>query len=1328
MQDQPIPIANGNSILPPIDPGPEVKELCNKIDGFYRKHPTPTQHKIPKAFDLITGAFYAMRSECRSNPDWRSQAATSAREILYYLSENDRKTLYSLSEDNVREYAETIDPNNINTLETIYNKLTDLTHHGTAPKSFSEKEFDAFSDSAFETLMKKYICLLGSAFSIQIIDGIVQNDNTNILPVVDFDPEVQKLCDKIDNFYCAYPKRPRNQKASDLVKGVLYAMRPACRSNPDWMSQAANSARGILYPLISQISHENLIKLFRKYITDPKLKLQINDQKFINTFNSLDTIYKKLSNLTHHRDKENNFEALMQEYIHVLGQALRLQQVYVHTIIDGIIQGSTKSKKDDVEFILKINLDAYQYFYDKADKRWLDWLWQQGFLDVLKEKTDDTRGYEYRHPELNYLVRMAEKDPGKVVNMIMLKIPISTDTCDTFNRNLVLYFLRICSTLPADQLERVVEKICRERWVPLIGVESNQSYDLDFEYEKMFQTLADAKKYKSIIVLAEAVLAVRPREKMEEGPLGRFLGNRNPFYFDKLLLTNVFVCLVQVDNTTDAEQALALTTKVMAEVIDLWGAKGEGETVFAVFDEFPLLQVDFFALELGQGIVWPDGNVQELAAVIKKLAARLIGQSGAEAKDIRKIYQEQIATLPDSQVMWRLRLFIWSLRPQVFQDELKDAFFRLFKVEHFYEIMSGTEYLKALQKGFSVLSADDKQDFVKRIIEKFSQHSKDRKYGLNILSMILPYLNKQPALKEQVKKAGFILNPTEPQPAIGEVEGGWIVARGPLTQEEFAQLPITDIAKNLCNAWSPEQLSVQNTDDDFLHPLNAEGVGNLLKKDMRERLQEYVTHAAHFFDRERLDPHYTYAYLWGILETILQHRALALTVNWDGIVALCSAIKKSGKIHLDGWLTSWDTVHSAMSDLLQELLTEKDGQVLIDFGKHHNQIFSVIQYLLSHPEPSPTDEQVETTKHKRKSHGDADYRVINPFDMAISTVRGKAFEAFVRFVEQDGKRFNPEDQVTISDDVKALYEDILRRENTRALMFLFGHYLPRFYAQDREWIRQLLPRIFPKYPSKRYLYTAAWEGYLTNPLYIDMFYDPAIQPLYQNGLALTDADYPPQQGHFREPDEGIAEHLALAFMYDQEFGLDHPLFIAFWEQDNPKWHAHFVDFLGKRFIFMSRASEHLARRPESKEWLRDFWDWLLEKHENPETFRQFGHWIDLKKEIFEPAWLAERIRKTLKKTNGIFDNDWGHKLNNTETNVQLARAAPQDTLEIARLYLLEGEVRNDKSYWSLHGDEWYDALRILYETPETKIGTEDLINELVKGRPFRHLAEIVRTP
>ena len=949
--------------------------------------------------------------------------------------------------------------------------------------------------------------------------------------------------------------------------------------------------------------------------------------------------------------------------------------------------------KERLQELIHVNLGARRYFYTKADEGWLDWLWQHGFLDVIKEKTEGD--YEYTPPELTYLVRMAEKRPAKVVD-IMLNAPLSTDP---LNPQHVHHFLQISESLPADQLARVVDKIRREHWVPLMA-----AYDIlaDSAYKKMFQTLAAAQEYTSLLVLAGAVLAVRPREEIEHGPPDRFPDN--PFYFDELSHTAVFDCLAQVD-TAYVQQALALTTKTMAAVIALWGTEGEGETVFAVFDRFPLLEVDFFALELGQGRVSPNGHVQELAAVIKVLAGRLIGQSGAEAEDIRKIYQEQIATLPDSRVMWRLRLYIWSLCPHVFQAALKEAFLRLFEVEHAFEVVQA-EYLHALRAGFSELADADKEAFVKRTIEMFSQQP----LGSQILSMILPYLNE--ALKEQAEEAGIQLDPTyEPQPSIIDGEGGWGVARGPLTQEEFAQLPIADIAKNLYNAWSPAQLRVQNTSDDLLHPLNAEGVGNLLKVDMRARLQEYIKNADCFFDRERLDPHYTYAYLRGVQEA-LQHPKPA--VDWDHVIALCSAIKEAGETDpferetrepdwFDTWLANWDAVHSAMSDLLQALLTEKDGQVLVDVGTHRDQLFHLLGYLLAYPDSSPFDQS---------PHMDL-------FTRAINTRRGRAFQAFVLFVQQDSKRFKAEERVHIDAAVKDLYAKVLEHTNRRTGMFLFGYHLPKFYIHDRDWVRRLLPQIFPL--AQKELYTAAWEGYLTNPLYIDMFYDPAIQPLYQHGLALTEDDYPPQQGHFREPDEGIAEHLALAFMYDQEFGLDHPLFEAFWQANTPKRHAHFVGFLGRAFV--SATDAHRRIEPQSKERLQELWDWLLAQHENPTLFREFGLWIDLEKEIFAPAWLAERVRKTLEKTNGVLD--WEHGLR--KSIVRLAQAAPQDTLEIARLYLFEGAVRGSKRWRPLHWDEWDEALKILYATTKTRSGTSSLIHRLMREgeRSFGRLGEIV---
>ena len=90
-----------------------------------------------------------------------------------------------------------------------------------------------------------------------------------VLPPVVPGPEISDLCNKVDIFYSNYPKQHKKQKPSDLIKGAFYAVRPECRSNPDWIGQSANSARDVLYPLFSEgMSSNNLIKLFKKYATN----------------------------------------------------------------------------------------------------------------------------------------------------------------------------------------------------------------------------------------------------------------------------------------------------------------------------------------------------------------------------------------------------------------------------------------------------------------------------------------------------------------------------------------------------------------------------------------------------------------------------------------------------------------------------------------------------------------------------------------------------------------------------------------------------------------------------------------------------------------------------------------------------------------------------------------------------------------------------------------------------------------------------------------------------------------------------------------------------
>jgi len=980
--------------------------------------------------------------------------------------------------------------------------------------------------------------------------------------------------------------------------------------------------------------------------------------------------------------------------------------------------------KQKIQELISINPDARQYFFTRADERWLDWLWENGFLEVIKQKAEDPTRYGYQTPELNYLVRMAEKKPKQVTDII-LKTPVSKEN---FNPEVIDQFTRICGTLPTEQLAKIVPKIRNDEWVPLMGVFNQWG----FEYEKMFEILAAAKDYKNILILAEAILSVRTKEEIKE--TSRRFPSDNPFCFNDLSYTKVFEHLIVVDEE-NAERTLELATKIMAKIVCL-GDQVEGDEVFPIQEIFYLFDIDFFALEPSdkKHLSYRD-DVRELAATIKVIVQRLIGARCDEADTIYTVYEKYIQPLPDSRSMWRLRLFVLSLCPKVFKDELKKAFSRLFEVmeagKSYYEIESGTEYKKALKKSIGVLDSNYQREYVENVFKYFRRSFEDKKEeqwhkrdGWQILSSICECLNKEE--REECEKAfgRKCDSEFEPKPSIGEMRGGFVVPRGPITQEEFRKLSIANIAKKLRTIWTPENLRKQNTSKDFLNPLNAEGAGELLRVDIAKRLQDYIQNASLFFERDVFDQHYTYSFFRGIQEATHADKLRAAGINWNNLIELFITIKKLGEAKafdrkmrerdtFNAWLSGWRGVHSTMTDVIKELLSEQDSKIIIDFAKYREKLFEIIRYLLAYPDPVPEDEKLETATMKTKSPGDENYLVSDPFSMAINTVRGRAFQAFVLFVYQDGKRFTKEEDLKISSDVKKLYETVLKNEKTRALMFIFGYYLPTFYFRDKEWMQRLLPQIFQAKPERKHLYTATWEGYLSTNLYKELFFDPDIQKLYRQGIALTEAEYPKQK-HFKEPDEGIAIHLALAFLHFSEFGFEHNLFKEFWDTKNLKRHKEFISFIGRHSISREAAAEWIKYNKVDIEKLKKFWDWALE-HCDADALSGFGSWIGTEGSIFDIKWLARHVRRTLEKTKGYLEWDYGLM----RSLPIFAKEVPEDTLAILRAHLLEEIAKHDPPRtWRIHIDtELIDIFRTIYENPTMKEEVRTLINDLL---PYRN--------
>jgi hypothetical protein len=974
---------------------------------------------------------------------------------------------------------------------------------------------------------------------------------------------------------------------------------------------------------------------------------------------------------------------------------------------------------EKVRELINLNPDSHQYFFSMADERWLDWLWKNGLLAGIQKPIEPEN--PSRVPELGYLSRVAEKNPARVVD-IMLEV---SSVPDAFNPETLDQFLWICSKLPADQFARMVPKIHDENWVRLIAPFD----DSGFRYENILKVLSDAKDYDSVLLLAETILSVRTKEDTQKSPNVR----SSPFCLQHVEHTKVFDHLAQIDNA-HLNRALALVSKILEEII-LLGDEEEPDRAFKIEDKYPLYDVDFFTLERNQEYYdSPREQVQELAAVAKHLIDRLLSDKCQEQGFVREIYNLHIQSLPESRMGWHLQLYFLSVCPEVFKAEIKEQTFRIFACKMPSDITLGAEYQRFLQATYDTLGNSEQRSYIARIIESVTK--KEWEYSARgILLCLVHFLTPE---ERELAEASFgpLKDDYTPQTAVGEMRSGWVEPQAPPETETEWRKSVPDIVNLLKTVWAPSALKEKyRKDEDFLRPIDAEGVAGKLKLEMKTRPAEFIQNAPLFFDRANLDSHYTYAFFQGIYD-LLREKKMPETIDVFPILTLMKQVIASAsavRFEIEqpsekkgwNWLAHWNAVHNSMADVARDLLSGENSAG-IDFAGNRDSFYDVIKYLLADADPSPKDEELATAKITISS-GNTSKKVADPLTLAINSVRGRAFQALVYLAYRDAELMDKYQPLKINADVKRLYEDTLRRENTRAIMFMFGHYLPSFYFRDRGWGRRLLFEIFPTAPEQQHLYLAAWEGYLANKLYQDMFFDPEIQKLYQRGIVLTEEEDPTRK-QVKDTDEMLAAHLGLAFMYYEEFDFEHPLFKAFWAAITVQRHREFVDFLGRMFVSGQNpdANKLLETEPRTTERLKAFWDWALATYPDAALFNSFGFWMNLEKPIFNPKWLAEHTRKTLEKTRGFLD--WDYVL--VRSISQLAQSAPEDTLTIARLYLLESGIRaNQQRRFAMHiNREWLEAFRVLHNNPATKEGTYALVDDLIRegGSMFWGLKDILQ--
>lgn len=952
------------------------------------------------------------------------------------------------------------------------------------------------------------------------------------------------------------------------------------------------------------------------------------------------------------------------------------------------------------------NFDARNFFFSRATPDWFDWLRDNNFLNDLREPVkNEGSGKYYYSPEMEYLVRVAEVAPEKFARFIQS----FSVTEESFDLGILNRVISTMDKLPAPALKQLAEKARAEEWSRLLNKHRNSGY----QYDGMFETLTKAGEWEGVLALAEALLLVQPeKENAEE----LYISRDNPFYVDDVSYSNVFSSIVAVPQEYK-ERALALVSKVIAEIVTKT-SRSVPSDVFPFGDNYHLVDIDFFDLDIAEsrGYSFRD-DIKNLAATLKVLLEQAIGKICDSESEAKRLFSEYVDSLPESRPTWRLRLFTMSLCPTVFKVELRNAFFRLFEVENYSEIDSGAEYQKALNKCFGVLNKADQLLFIQKIFEYFSKQDEkhpDQKWhlrnGWETLSSISEFLTEEDK-RACVEKFGLEIDPKyEPQPSVSRSRMGMVVDRSPVN---IADYKISEIVEHLKTDWSPKKIREEYKGDDFLSPRNAEGLGDAIKSDLRNRTESYLEFAGNFFDRESMHPHYTYSLLRGF-EEMLREKKITSNFNWNDLFVLYEKISESGQKdafpdteekNSGGWLGGWIAVHDAVADGMLHILTNTYDDVF-PFEVFRDRILNLTKYLFTINDPNSEKEGPKSGN----LHG-----------VAINSVKGRAFQVLTHFVYYDGKNANKNIKAVLKDDVKKLYLDNLHNEESLAVRFMYGHYIAPYFFRDKEWFVKgnVFESIFPSEDSARDKYMAAWEGYLTSNLYEELF--ELLKSNYINALKLRKSDYTERE-YDKELDEALGTHIALAYVHYSSFTLESELFGELWKQGDTEKQKEFISFIGR----------HVAHRDDT--WrsenkvdiakLKELWDWVLKNSTNTEVFSAFGHWVAHERDSFEPEWLVIRVRDTVIKANGNIDWDYGI----TQQLEHFAEINPEATLQMLEHYLLDGDnVNPHRERWMMIDKELRKAIEIIYNNSQLKKRTYEFIDRLLiaGGQQFWTLADIV---
>lgn len=884
---------------------------------------------------------------------------------------------------------------------------------------------------------------------------------------------------------------------------------------------------------------------------------------------------------------EGEFEKQVAKFENILRYILIKKPFFEHIAeIDSLLIAENPTEDNFKELSRLISHPRQNiYFFEKCDNpNWIIFLEKNHAFnnppELIKEK-DYVRFTDWE--ESRYLARVADREPEKVLKII--------NSIDTKNQILLCNFVDAALNSPSKVASKYVEQIIKQGWMRNVYI-----FRLPEKLSDLMEKLAKDGYFKEALIIAKEVFDVKIDKPVkisedENSPLSYIHPDAKPLFSDW-----------EYGEIADKK----LEKLIKSKPLELFYIFAEKLNKALELEKQGKNHKDFsdYSYIWRPAINHPEHKHEHVKDILIDELIKII-----EAyKDDKTVIGEIVFVLGKYKftIFKRLKLFLYSICSN-FENESKEI---IMNAEIIYDYDLRREYLPLLEKYFSKLSRKSRKeilDLIDRGLEISNKISKKRREAV-VLRWKALYLKP---IKESLPKKyrefynQFQLKYGEPVDDEGRMQS-WSGYSSPITVEELEKLSIQEVAEYLANF---------KEGGNFNRGPSTYGLGMALQDAISNNPNKYLELAEYLWNK-KIRAVYVYHYLYGFDKAYKAGKKF----SWTPVIGLCNKIIDEGdsldsiKPQSDGEQT-WDSVRYTIIDIIRTAITN------FNFGPSfelRGEVWKIIENFSSMPDSEILAKEREIEEEE----------TFDPMTSSINSKRGLAVHAVINYGLWVAKYNENKDEVKMPPEVEKVLDSHLdpSEEKSLSIRSIYGWRLPNLLHLNKKWVEKKINKIFPSDEKLKHFFIPAWQGYLTNNVYNEIF--DLLKNKYKGSFSLL-GKIKKTKTYSIDIDERLAQHMAIAMVnYPQ-----HQDIVAdFIKISPPKERGELVNFIGRRVLRDDFKNLKDPRWVKGK--LIDFWKTRLKKGKivDKEEFKEFGWWFIYTR--FGRKETIINLLKTLKITNG----------------------------------------------------------------------------------------------